>query len=245
MALGKIHSFESFGTVDGPGVRFVVFFQGCPMRCLYCHNPDTWEISQAKYTISAEDVLRKMTRNIEFYKSGGITATGGEPLVQIDFLTELFTLAKAEGIHTALDTSGICFSEDEGILQKFNTLMSVTDLVMLDIKHTSDEGHLKLTGKSSHAPTKFLSYLNDIKKPIYIRYVLVPGYTDSEDQLLALGKILSGIDCVEKLEILPYHLLGKTKYENLGIPYVLDGVRAADDNDVKRALKIVNFGENI
>ena len=235
MALGKIHSFESFGTVDGPGVRFVVFFQGCPMRCLYCHNPDTWEISNAKYELSAEAVLEKMTRNLPFYRGGGITATGGEPLMQIDFLTELFALAKREGIHTCLDTSGIFFSEEKK--DKFDTLLANTDLVMLDIKHTDASSHRALTGQENSAPLAFLKYLNEKKISVRIRYVLVPGYTDGEGELRALGEILAGVT-TESVEFLPYHLLGKAKYENLGIPYALDGVRAATKEDVERAVKI-------
>ncbi len=235
MALGKIHSFESFGTVDGPGVRFVVFFQGCPMRCLYCHNPDTWEISDAKYELSAEAVLEKMTRNLPFYRGGGITATGGEPLMQIDFLTELFALAKSAGIHTCLDTSGILFSEEKK--DKFDTLLANTDLVMLDIKHTDASSHRALTGRENSTPLAFLKYLCEKKIPVRIRYVLVPGYTDGEDALLALGELLSDIK-TESVEFLPYHLLGRAKYENLGIPYALDGVRAATQEDVERAIKI-------
>ena len=141
MTKGRIHSFETFGTVDGPGVRFVVFLQGCPMRCIYCHNPDTWDISAAKYEMSAEEVLEKMTRNLPFYKTGGITVTGGEPLMQTEFVTELFTLAKESGIHTCLDTSGIYFNTSESSLAKFDTLLAVTDLVMLDIKHIDTEEH--------------------------------------------------------------------------------------------------------
>lgn len=239
MHKGKIHSIETFGTVDGPGVRFVVFLQGCPMRCLYCHNPDTWEISHAKQELSADELLERMTRNLPFYKTGGITATGGEPLVQIDFLTELFTKAKALGIHTCLDTSGITFRRDESTLAKFNTLLDVTDLVMLDIKHTDRECHLELCGHDSSAPREFLAYLGELGKPTRIRYVLVPGYTDREDDLKALGKLIGTMDNLERLEILPYHELGKVKYEKLGIPYPLEGTRAPTAEDVERAMEII------
>lgn len=239
MRKGKIHSIETFGTVDGPGVRFVVFFQGCPMRCLYCHNPDTWEISHAKLELSAEELLERMTRNLPFYKTGGITATGGEPLMQIDFLTELFSLAKQAGIHTCLDTSGVTFSRDEKSLAKFNTLLDVTDLVMLDIKHTDKERHLALCGRGNAAALDFARYLSEIGKPTRIRYVLVPGYTDAEDDLNALGKLIAKMDNLEKLEILPYHELGKVKYASLGIPYKLEGTRVPNAEDVERAMKII------
>ena len=240
MIKGKIHSIETFGTVDGPGVRFVVFFQGCPMRCLYCHNPDTWEISRAKLELSAEELLGRMTRNLPFYKTGGITATGGEPLMQIDFLTQLFTLAREQGIHTCLDTSGITFSREPKMLEKFNTLLSVTDLVMLDIKHTDDRGHVQLCGKEGAAPRDLLRYLSEIGKPTRIRYVLVPGYTDGEDDLLRLGEIVRSVASLESLEILPYHELGKVKYESLGMPYKLEGVRVPSAEDIARAKEIVN-----
>ena len=239
MQTGKIHSIETFGTVDGPGVRFVVFFQGCPMRCLYCHNPDTWEISHAKHELSADELLDRMTRNLPFYKTGGITATGGEPLMQIDFLTELFTKAKALGIHTCLDTSGITFRRDAVSLAKFNTLLAVTDLVMLDVKHTDAEKHRALCGHDSSAPREFLAYLGELGKPTRIRYVLVPGYTDREDDLKALGKLIGTMDNLEQLEILPYHELGKVKYEKLGIPYPLEGTRVPTAEDVERAMEII------
>lgn len=241
MQKGKIHSIESFGTVDGPGVRFVVFFQGCPMRCLYCHNPDTWEISQAKYELTADEVLERMTRNLPFYKTGGITATGGEPLMQIDFLTELFTKAKSAGIHTCLDTSGITFRSDAATLAKFNTLLEICDLVMLDIKHMDAAGHKALTSKEDTAPKAFARYLSERGVPMRIRYVLVPGYTDGEDDLKSLGEFLSTLDNIEQVEILPYHELGKTKYEALGIPYPLEGVRVPVGADIDRAKRLAGI----
>ena len=185
MIKGKIHSIETFGTVDGPGVRFVVFFQGCPMRCLYCHNPDTWHLSDFQAEYSAGELIEKMKRNLPFYKTGGITATGGEPLMQIEFLTELFRLAKDEGIHTCLDTSGITFSEDSETLSKFDTLIGLTDLVMLDIKHIDSEKHKELTGKSNEAPLSFANYLRKRGTLMRVRHVLIPGYTDAPEQLRA------------------------------------------------------------
>lgn len=239
MQRGKIHSFESFGTVDGPGVRFVVFLQGCPMRCLYCHNPDTWEISRAKYDMTASEALERMTRNLPFYRTGGITATGGEPLMQLDFLTELFTLAKEQGIHTCLDTSGIFFKDDPKTLAKFDTLLGVTDLVMLDIKHIDDESHRALCSHSNKAPLAFAKYLNERGKQMRIRYVLLPTYTDGEEQLRALGHFLKEFSNIEKIEILPYHVLGRVKYEQLGLPYKLDGISPPTEADVAKAYSII------
>ena len=215
---GRIHSLESFGTVDGPGIRYVVFFQGCPMRCLYCHNPDTWEAADGT-EMTAEEIIAKVTRNIGFYKSGGITATGGEPMLQIDFLTELFAEAKKNGIHTALDTCGILF--DPAHTEKVDRLMAVTDLVLLDIKHMFDEEHKKLTGHSNARVFAFAEYLKRIGKPVWIRHVVVPGITFQREELLALGRYLKTLTNLEKLEVLPYHSMGKVKYESLGIEYPL------------------------
>ncbi len=240
MTKGKIHSFESFGTVDGPGVRYVVFLQGCPMRCLYCHNPDTWDISAAKYELSAEEVLEKMTRNLPFYKTGGITVTGGEPLMQIDFVTELFTIAKESGIHTCLDTSGIYFDSSSEKIAKFNTLLGVTDLVMLDIKHIDSEKHQALTGHKNDNVLSFAHYLNKIGKPMRIRYVLLPGYTDSKENLNRLGDFLKNFTNIEKIEVLPYHELGRVKYEKLGIPYPLKDSRVPTHEEAENANKLIS-----
>ena len=233
--MGKIHSIETFGTVDGPGVRFVVFFQGCPMRCQYCHNPDTWHIEDGQ-EMSVDEILSRLERNSSFYKTGGITATGGEPMLQIEFLTELFTGAKERGIHTCLDTSGIMFPghavEDgqnggtSGIKQKermaqIDRLLAVTDLVMLDIKHIEREAHKELTGQDNQNILAFARYLDSIGKPVWIRHVVVPGITFDENELTELGKFLATLSNMEKLEVLPYHAMGKVKYDNLGIDYVL------------------------
>lgn len=220
--MGYIHSLESFGTVDGPGVRFVVFFQGCPMRCLYCHNPDSWHMADGK-EMSADEILERFERNRSFYRTGGITATGGEPMVQMDFLIELFTKAKAKNIHTCLDTSGIAFPADPNseIYEKIERLMNVTDLVMLDIKHIDDEEHLELTGKSNRLILAFARYLDAIKKPVWIRHVVVPGITYNESQLTQMGEFLKTLSNIEKIEVLPYHSMGKTKYEDLGYEYAL------------------------
>jgi len=235
MKKGIIHSFESFGTVDGPGVRFVVFLQGCPMRCIYCHNPDTWDISAGKYEMSADEVLERMTKNLPFYKNGGLTVTGGEPLLQAEFVTELFTLAKEQGIHTCIDTSGICFSNSPEAQAKIDTLLSVTDLVMLDIKHIDDESHRKITGHGNKNVLSLARHLNDIGKPMRIRYVLLPGYTDSKEAVEGVGKFLNGFKNIEKIEVLPYHELGRVKYERLGIPYPLNDARVPTADEVKSA----------
>lgn len=242
---GFIHSLETFGTVDGPGVRFVVFFQGCPMRCLYCHNPDTWNIALGKkYT--AEQIIEKMTRNLPFYTTGGITATGGEPLMQIDFLTELFTLAHQKGIHTCLDTSGIFFAPDnEEKMEKLDTLMAVTDLVMLDVKHIDSTEHKKLTTHENTNILAFAKHLDSIGKPMRIRHVIVPGITDKREELLSLGKFLSPFTNIEKIECLPYHTLGKAKYENLGMDYPLGDTPQLSEADAKKALEIINEGRGI
>jgi pyruvate formate lyase activating enzyme len=238
---GKIHSFESFGTVDGPGVRFVVFFSGCPMRCRYCHNPDTWAAKNPPDQYTVREILDKMEKNIPFYRSGGITATGGEPLLQMDFLTELFEAAKADGIHTCLDTSGVSFdASDEKTLARFARLLAVTDLVMLDIKHMENEEHKRLTGHENGNILDFAAYLEACGKPFRIRHVLVPTVTDTEEQLAALGKLIKSFKNLESYELLPYHDMGRVKYEALGIPYPLEGVPVATADDIARAKEIID-----
>ena len=233
---GLVHSIETFGTVDGPGIRFVLFLKGCPLRCKYCHNPDTWAFNiGAKYT--AEDIIKRLLRNKEFYETGGITATGGEPMCQIDFLTELFSLAKKNKIHTCLDTSGIMF--DKVNMDKIDALLNACDLVMLDIKHIDEGEHIKLTGMSNKAVLDFARYLNEKQRKMRIRYVLVPTLTDNENDLAELGKFLKGFTNIEKIEVLPYHTLGKVKYENLGIKYPLENIPEATGDMAKKALEII------
>lgn len=215
---GKIHSLESFGTVDGPGIRYVVFFQGCPMRCLYCHNPDTWDSGDGEWMESGE-IIGNILRNREFYASGGLTATGGEPLMQMDFLSELFRQAKAAGIHTALDTSGALF--DEKSTDRMDELMANTDLVLLDIKELGDADHRVLTGRGNGNILAFARYLAAIKKSVWVRHVVVPGITNEPKKLYALGRFLAGLPNVEKLEVLPYHSMGRVKYESMGLSYPL------------------------
>lgn len=239
--MGKIHSVESFGTVDGPGVRFVVFFQGCPMRCAYCHNPDTWQLEDGE-EMSADEILQQMTRNLPFYRTGGLTATGGEPMMQLPFLTELFTKAKENKIHTCLDTSGIMYAKER--LPEMEKLMQVTDLVMLDIKHMEAEAHQKLTQHGNENIFEFARYLDAIEKPIWIRHVVVPGITFEQEQLMALGKFLKTFSHVEKLEVLPYHAMGKVKYENLGIEYVLKDTPQLTKAEAKEAEEIIRAAMN-
>ena len=238
-ALGRVHSIETMGTVDGPGIRFVVFVQGCPMRCAYCHNPDTWEMAGGTQ-MTADEIIEKITRNREFYTSGGITATGGEPMLQIDFLTELFTKAKQNGIHTALDTCGILFDPDH--TEKVEKLMAVTDLVLLDIKHMFDEEHKKLTGHSNARVFAFAEYLKKIGKPVWIRHVVVPGITFRREELLALGRYLKTLTNMEKLEVLPYHSMGKVKYDSLGIEYPLLGTPQLSKAEAAQAEAIIREG---
>ncbi len=237
---GRIHSLESFGTVDGPGIRYVVFFQGCPMRCLYCHNPDTWEMKKGTL-YSADDLLEKALRYRNYWgDKGGITVSGGEPLMQIDFLTELFRKAKEKGVHTALDTCGILFDPDH--TEKVEKLMAVTDLVLLDIKHMFDEEHKKLTGHSNARVFAFAEYLKKIGKPVWIRHVVVPGITFQREELLALGRYLKTLTNMEKLEVLPYHSMGKVKYDSLGIEYPLLGTPQLSKAEAAQAEAIIREG---
>ena len=238
---GYIHSLESFGTVDGPGVRYVVFFQGCPMRCQYCHNPDTWYLQDGTL-MEAEDIIKRMMRNISFYKTGGLTATGGEPMFQLPFLIELFTLAKKQGIHTCLDTSGIMFpgnepesEEGKERLAKIDKLLEVTDLIMLDIKEFEKEDHLALTGQSNEHILEFARYLEAKEQPMWIRHVVVPGLTFQEEKLRKLGNYLKTFTNLEKIEVLPYHALGKVKYDNLEMDYVLKDTPQLTKEETKQA----------
>ena len=216
--VGYIHSTESFGTVDGPGIRYVVFMQGCPMRCLYCHNPDSWVIGKGEAR-SAEEIISEIRKYRPFLKNGGLTVSGGEPMLQQEFVTHLFELARKEGIHTALDTSGILF--DPIHPEKVDPLLRVTDLVLLDIKHIDEEEHRKLTGHSNRNILAFAKYLRDQKIPVWIRHVVVPGITEDPRWLRRLGAFLAELDNMKALDVLPYHTMGKVKYEKMGIPYPL------------------------
>lgn len=236
---GYIHSTESFGTVDGPGVRFVIFLQGCPMRCKYCHNPDTWKMNAGSVR-SPQSLIQEFERNRAFYSKGGITVTGGEALMQIDFLLELFTLAKQNQIHTCLDTSGITYRPGESEYnRKLEALMAVTDLVLLDIKHIDPEGHKDLTGHDNANILAFARYLNEKQIPVWIRHVVVPGITDDPKLLARLGAFMGTLSNVQALDVLPYHIMGITKYEQLDIPYPLKGVEPATKKQAIAAKQII------
>ena len=242
MSTGIIHSTESCGTVDGPGVRFVVFFKGCPMRCAYCHNPDTWSMDGGT-EMTVDEILAEFDKKKAFYKSGGITATGGEPMVQIDFLTELFAESKRRGINTCLDTSGVTFRPDvPENLSKVDKLLEVTDLVMLDIKHIDPEEHLKLCKQPNDKILAFAQYLNDKGIPIWIRHVVVPHITLNKGYLYKLGLFIGKLKMVKALDILPYHDMAKSKYEQMGMEYPLKDIEPATKEMAVAARKIVLQG---
>lgn len=230
---GRIHSLESFGTVDGPGVRYVVFVQGCPMRCAYCHNPDTWEMNGGTL-MGPEEILENYERNKPFYRGGGITVTGGEPLMQLDFLLDLFTKAHERGINTCLDTSGIAYKPNANPewLAKLDKLCEVTDLVMLDIKHIDPEKHKELVKQPNDGILAFAEYLDNHDVDIWIRHVVVPGVTDDPKDLYDLGYFIGGLKNLKAIDVLPYHTMGKKKYEELGIEYRLKDLPDMDKNKV-------------
>ena len=239
---GRIHSLESFGTVDGPGVRFVVFVQGCPMRCAYCHNPDTWAMTGGTMMEPAE-IIEQYEKNKGFYRGGGITVTGGEPLMQVDFLIDLFTLAKAKDIHTCIDSSGIAFNPDSAqFMEKLDHLMTLTDLVMLDIKHIDPEKHQELTAQPNQRILEFAAYLNEKQVDMWIRHVVVPGITDDDQYLDALGYFIGQFTNLNALDILPYHTMGEVKYQKLGMEYKLKGVPAMDKEKALEKKKVVLAG---
>ncbi len=241
MSTGYIHSTESFGTVDGPGIRFVIFMQGCPMRCQYCHNPDTWEIGVGT-DVTADELLAQYKKNRSFYKSGGITVTGGEPLLQIDFITELFIKAKEENIHTCIDTSGVTFNQNEEYLNKLELLLKYTDLVMLDIKHIDSYKHKKLTGHGNKNILEFALFLEKHNIPVWIRHIIVEGITDNRDDLIRLGEYIGKLSNLKALDVLPYHTMGVHKYKELGISYPLDGIPPLSLQDAKTAKKHIIEG---
>ena len=240
--VGRVHSIESFGTVDGPGIRMVVFLSGCPMRCLYCHNPDTWD-PKGGTPMTAEQILDQYRKAAHFYKRGGITVTGGEPLMQIGFVAELFEAARREGIHTCLDTSGIIFRPDSpGLLEKFDRLAAVTDLVLLDIKHIDPVEHKKLCSMPQEPVLAFASYLEKKRIPVWIRHVVVPGITDKENYLYQLGLYLGALTNIKALDVLPYHDMGKAKYEKLGMDYPLGDTPPLSKEAALRARKVILQG---
>lgn len=238
---GFIHSIESFGSVDGPGIRYIYFLHGCPLRCKFCHNPDTWANAKPTMEMTPQEALDKAIKYKSYWgNEGGITISGGEPLLQIDFLLELFKLAKKESINTCIDTSGGNFTRDEPFFSKFNELMKYTDLLLVDIKHIDDNEHKELTGKTNVNILDMAKYLDEINKPVWIRHVLVPGVSDKDEYLIELDKFISGLSNVKKIEVLPYHTLGIFKWEELGIPYQLEGVNPPTQERIDNANKLLH-----
>lgn len=236
---GYIHQLESFGCADGPGSRFIIFFSGCPLRCLFCHNPDTWDMNLGTL-YETDDLIREALSCRSYWgKKGGITVSGGEPLFQLDFLIELLTKAKEKNINTCIDTSGACFTREGEWFTKFEKLMQVTDLLLMDIKHIDEDEHVKLTGKSGKNIVDMFRYLDEIKKPIWIRHVLTPGITDKEEYLVRTRDFIRSLSNVQRVEILPYHGLGIIKYKDLGIDYPLKDVESPTEESVKRAKEIL------
>ncbi len=239
---GRIHSIESFGAADGPGVRYIIFLQGCHMRCRYCHNPDTWAMNdKTSYEETPTETLAKAIKYKSYWRDkGGITVSGGEALLQIDYVTELFRLAKAKGVHTTLDTSGDPFTREEPFFGKFNELMKYTDLFMLDIKHIDSEKHKNLTAFDNNNILDMAKYLSDNGKDMWIRHVLVPGITNDEEDLKRLGEFVKSLNTVKRFEILPYHTLGVFKWKELGIKYTLDEVDPPTADEIKKAEEIMD-----
>lgn len=243
MTSGHIHALESFGLVDGPGVRFVVFLQGCRLRCRYCHNPDSWKIADGEL-YSPDDLFSKVYRYRSYWKNnGGVTVSGGEPLLQIDFLTEFFELCKSKSVHTVLDTAGNPFENSKEFLEKFDRLIASTSLVILDLKLLDPEGHKKLTGATNENILQMASYLSDRGMPLWIRRVLVPGLTDGEDELRETYKFISSLKTVRRVEVLPYHAFAIPKWQKLGIPYTLENAVAPTAEEVSRAENLLHVSE--
>lgn len=239
--LGNIHSFESFGTVDGPGIRFVIFMQGCPLKCKYCHNRDTWQLNNAT-NYSVTDVVKKVLRSKPYFEAsnGGVTVSGGEPLLQAKFVLELFKELKKHNIHTALDTAGSIPINDT-----IKELLTYTDLVLLDIKHIDNEKCTELTGLSNKNNIDFAKYLNDNNIKMWVNQVIIPGITDSEEDLLKLKKFLSSFSNIKNIQLLPYHSMGKFKWTEMGEKYPLEGIREANNEDIQKAKNIINSNNSL
>lgn len=231
MTKGKINSIETMGLVDGPGIRMVVFFQGCNLRCAYCHNPDTWNINGGT-EIEAKELLKKILRyKLYFEKSGGgVTFSGGEVLLQPEFLTEILKLCKENGIHTAIDTAGYGYGQ-------YDEILKYTDLILLDIKHVNDQGYRELTGQGEVGLNVFVAAAQKAGTRLWIRHVIVPGITDSTEHIKKLAEMIKKIENVDRVELLPYHTLGINKYKKLGIRYRLDGIEAMDREKCKKLQK--------
>lgn len=240
--IGHIHSTESFGAADGPGVRFIIFMQGCHMRCRYCHNPDTWKMDGGD-EVTADEILKRALRFKPYWgKDGGITISGGEPLLQIDFVIELFKKAKELGINTCIDTAGNPFTKEDPFFSKFEELMKYTDLLLLDLKEINPTRHKDLTGFDNSNIIEMAKYLSEINKPVWIRHVLVPEHSDFDEDLDALGDFIDTLSNVDRVEILPYHTLGKFKWENLGIPYTLESISPPSAERIENAKQRIHAG---
>lgn len=239
MVKASVHSIETFGSVDGPGIRYILFLQGCRLRCAFCHNADSWQINERDMR-SADDILNHALRYRPYWgEEGGITVSGGEPLLQIDFLIELFTKAKAMHIHTCIDTAGEPFTKEPEWFAKFNQLMEVTDLLLVDIKHIDTRKHIRLTGKSNENIIEMFHYLDRINKPVWIRQVLVPGWTDDEEDLHKTRAFIDSLHNVQKTEVLPYHSLGAYKWEKLGLSYPLADIEPPSSQKIQIAENIL------
>lgn len=241
MLKGHVHSLETFGTVDGPGIRFVLFMQGCLLKCQYCHNPDTWGLKEGR-EMTINEVLSEIESYLPYYRSsgGGLTVSGGEPTLQYPFITELFREVKRRwNLHTALDTNG--YNEPE----KIRELLEVTDLVLLDLKHIDDKKHIALTGKSNERTLKTARWLSDHRRKMWVRHVYVPGIHEDQEDLHRLGRFIGTLQSVEKFEILPYHQMGVYKWQALGKAYPLEGVPSPSDVEIDRAYRLIEEGRAI
>ena len=234
MRSGKIHSFESMGLVDGPGIRFIVFMQGCRLRCLFCHNPDTWNPKEGTNWTS-EDLMQKILRFRPYFESsgGGVTFSGGEPLLQPEFLLEMLQLCKKNGIHTTIDTSGV----GKG---NYSEILEYTDLILLDVKHTDPEKYRYVTGETMDEFLRFMQAYRASKTEAWIRAVITPGINDTQDYIMDLWDFVKKIPRVKKIELLPYHVLGVHKYEEMGMQYRLEGVEPMDKEQTRKWQDMLN-----
>ncbi|WP_226035575.1 pyruvate formate-lyase-activating protein [Aquibacillus saliphilus] len=238
---GRIHSIETCGTLDGPGLRYVIFTQGCLLRCQFCHNPDTWKINKGK-EMSVKEIVADIEDYLPFFQSsnGGVTVSGGEPLLQLEFLIELFRELKKMGVHTTIDSSGGCFSRSPRFMKNLDELLELTDLVLLDLKHIDPDRHKELTGMSNEHIIDLANYLSEKQVPVWIRHVLVPSISDFDKYLYSLSDFIQTLTNVEKIEVLPYHKLGIYKWQSLGLEYKLEGVEPPSEERVKNAVAILN-----
>ncbi|MCU9614500.1 pyruvate formate-lyase-activating protein [Caldibacillus lycopersici] len=243
MVTGRIHSVETFGAVDGPGLRYIVFTQGCLLRCQYCHNPDTWKIGNGKET-TVQEIMADLVDYLPFFEAtgGGITVSGGEPLLQMDFLIELFKECKKLGIHTTIDSSGGPFSRRHQFMEKLDELLGYTDLILLDLKHIDSAKHKIITGLPNEHILDFATYLSEKNIPIWVRHVLVPTLSDFDEDLICLADFIKTLNNVQKIEVLPYHIMGIYKWESLGLQYKLQGVEPPSNEQVENARRILNGG---